>query len=91
MASGIYCIENVENGAQYIGKSKNLEKRMWQTHYDCEYVERAIKKYGDAIIRYVVQYCEPIKDELNYWGKFYINGWNTNLLMATILLMGGMD
>jgi len=77
MTSGIYCIENVENGKQYIGKSKNLEKRMWDNHRDCLIVERAIKKYGDAIIRYVVEYCEPKKDILSYWEKYYIKEWDT--------------
>ena len=89
MASGIYVIENIENGKQYIGKSFNLEDRMWDSHKECTIIERAIEKYGDAIIRYVVQYCKPTKEELSYWEKYFIKEWNTMVPNGYNLTEGG--
>jgi group I intron endonuclease len=87
--AGIYCIENVENGKMYIGKGKNVNKRMWQAHEGCVLLEKAIKKYGDAIIRYVIEYCEPTNNELDYWEQYYIKEWNTKVPNGYNLTDGG--
>lgn len=55
MASGIYQIENQENGKCYIGSSVHLEKR-WQEHlwalrgrrHENCHLQRAFGKYGEA-------------------------------------------
>ena len=63
--SGIYCIENTKDGKKYIGKSKNIYKRIHQHRYDIlndryrnenEYFRRAVKKHGiDSFIYYVLE------------------------------------
>lgn len=63
--SGIYCIENTRDGKKYIGKSKNVYKRIHQHKYDIlndryrnenEYFRRAVKKYGiDSFVYYVLE------------------------------------
>jgi group I intron endonuclease len=87
LKSGIYCIENIENGKKYIGKGMDVEKRMWDSHKECLVVRRAIKKYGDVIIRYVVEYCES--GDLTYWEKYYIKEWNTKVPNGYNLTDGG--
>jgi group I intron endonuclease len=85
--SGIYCIENVENGKQYIGKSKNINQRMWDDHQGCIAVEKAIKKYESSIIRFVIEYCD--KEDLDYWEMYYIKEWKTKQPMGYNLTDGG--
>jgi group I intron endonuclease len=86
--SGIYCIENVENGKRYIGKAANIEKRMWDKHSQKHgVIGLAIKKYGDAIIRYIIQYCDI--NELDYWEQYYIKEWNTKVPNGYNLTDGG--
>jgi hypothetical protein len=42
MLSGIYCIEQIETGKKYIGKSKNLKKRMFAKHGFCHALNSAL-------------------------------------------------
>ena len=87
MTSGIYCIENMINGKKYIGKAKKIERRMWQNHEGCTLIERAIKKYGDKLIRYIIEYCEY--DKLIEKERYYILNWNTKAPNGYNLTDGG--
>lgn len=76
---GIYCIVNVENSKKYVGKSKNIYKRIYQHRYDIlndryrnenEYFRNSVKKYGVECFKYyVLEECtipETSEREL-YW------------------------
>ena len=70
--SGIYCIENLITGNKYIGKSVNIDDRMYRSHYDCPALDAAIKKYGNKNFkRYVIEYCTD-KDNLFEKEIYYI-------------------
>lgn len=86
--SGIYCIENIENGMMYIGKGKNLNSRMFSHHIGCKYIENSINKHGNnEFIRYVIEYCEP--EDMIYWEQYYIREWNTKVPNGYNLTDGG--
>lgn len=64
--TGIYCIENKENGKKYVGQAVNIEKRWTQhrqklragTHYN-DHLQRAWNQYGEsAFLFYVVELCD---------------------------------
>jgi group I intron endonuclease len=85
---GIYCIENIENGKQYIGKGNDVELRMWQSHIGCTYIDNAIKKHGKNIFkRFIVEHCE--KDNLVEREQYYIKEWNTKVPNGYNLTDGG--
>jgi len=66
--AGIYCIENLINGKKYIGQGINVEKRMFGNHIPCVALDRAIKKHGKRNFKtYVILYCEPEPEELDYY------------------------
>lgn len=88
MTSGIYCIENVINGKRYIGKSINIEDRMWDNHKDCTIIEYVIKKHKqDNLIRYVIEYCDS--EEISFWEQYYIREWKTKVPNGYNLTDGG--
>ncbi|MBR3231363.1 MAG: GIY-YIG nuclease family protein [Lachnospiraceae bacterium] len=67
MISGIYCIENKENGRAYIGQSVDIKKR-WAQHrcdlragrHDNEHLQRAWEKYGEECFSFsIVEEVEP--------------------------------
>lgn len=86
--SGIYCIENIQTGMQYIGKGENVELRMWKDHKGSRYIYNAIKKYtDDGFKRFIVEYCEIKK--LVEREKYYIKEWNTKSPFGYNLTEGG--
>jgi hypothetical protein len=86
--SGIYCIEHMESGKMYIGKSNSINSRMRDTHKKCTYLYNALKRHGnDAFCRYIVKYCEP--EEMVFWEKYYIKEWNTKSPNGYNLTDGG--
>jgi group I intron endonuclease len=88
MTCGIYCIENIENGMQYIGKGTILEKRISENHQGCRCIEGAFKKYGNEnFIQYPIEYCEPW--DLDYWEQYYIKEWDTKVPNGYNLTDGG--
>ena len=88
MTCGIYCIENLINGKKYIGKSKNLKRRMSHSHDRCLYIKSAIDKYGkENFCRYIVKYCEL--EKLDFWEQYYIIEWNTKAPGGYNLTDGG--
>jgi group I intron endonuclease len=88
MTSGIYCIENIENGMKYIGKGKDVERRMYASHNKCPYIKNALTKYSkDSFIRYLIKSCEI--EELNKWEKYYIKEWGTKAPSGYNLTDGG--
>lgn len=86
MNCGIYCIEHIESGKKYIGKSKNIKTR-WHGHKsmlraeacrkDCNrYLYHAVKKYGlDSFKFWVVEALEMSDSILSerelYWMDYY--------------------
>jgi len=58
---GIYCIENKQTGKKYVGKSKDIAKRLSQhkyalkkgTHHN-DYLQNAYKRYGKESFEYYV-------------------------------------
>jgi len=86
--SGIYCIENVINGKKYIGRGKNLKKRMFDAHKSCKYIRSALRKYGDeSFIRYVVEYCKL--EDTTERERHYIREWKTKSPNGYNLTDGG--
>lgn len=64
--SGIYCIQNTENGKKYVGKSKNIKHR-WTVHkshlnrniHSNVYLQRAWNKYGkDGFEFRILEECD---------------------------------
>lgn len=90
--TGIYCIENKENGLAYIGQAVDI-KRRWAQHrsdlraqrHDNEHLQRAWNKYGESAFKfYVVEETE--KEYLNaaemMWIEYFDtfqNGYNMTL------------
>lgn len=78
---GIYCIKNIINGKIYIGKSKNIYKRIHQHLYDLRnnriknensYLLRSWYKYGNENFEYfVLEFLEEnenlVKERELYW------------------------
>jgi group I intron endonuclease len=81
--SGIYCIENIDNGLKYIGYAQNIRSR-WKYHkdrlnhnnHDNSYLQNAYNKYGlDKFKFYIVQELEKNEELLKsmeiYWICYY--------------------
>lgn len=81
MASGIYAIQNLQNGKRYIGKSVDLEKRKTEhkngliagRHYNKHLQNAWNKGYDFAFM--VVEYCD--KEDLDKRERFWIKEYNT--------------
>lgn len=80
---GIYCIVNKENGKRYVGKSKNIYKRMHQHRYDLikgrsrnenNYLSASFIKYGIENFLYeVLEVCsiESCCERELYWMDYF--------------------
>jgi group I intron endonuclease len=58
MTYGIYCIEHIESGRKYVGKSKHIERRIYE-HFrksgkSKHCFAHALRKYGEAAFRWEV-------------------------------------
>lgn len=82
MASGIYCIKNINNGKMYIGQSVDVNKR-WKTHrwllknnkhYNV-HLQRAYNLDKNCFEFSVIEYCKL--GELNEKETYYIKYFNT--------------
>lgn len=76
MSIGIYawCLDGVY---KYVGKSHNLEQRMYDKHKDSPILKNAIRKYGyDSFEKIVICYCEI--EELNEKEIFFIKEFKTH-------------
>jgi group I intron endonuclease len=67
MTYGIYCIEHVASGRKYVGKSKHIERRIYEHFHKSgkskHYLAHAIRKYGESafewrILEEVAPECE---------------------------------
>lgn len=74
--SGIYCIKNKIDGKMYVGKGKDVLKRMKQKHVGSRYLSNAIEKYGVENFEFsILENCDI--DKLNDREKFYIKELET--------------
>jgi group I intron endonuclease len=80
---GIYCIENVENGMKYIGKSINIKNR-WSEHkndlkynrHSNTYLQNVYNKYEEKIFKYyIIQECD--KDNISFMEIYWIAYYNS--------------
>ena len=77
--SGVYCIENLENGKKYIGQSVDLEKRKHKhfsslkgNYHPNIHLQSAYNKYGENNFKFrVLLYCEPF--ELTRYEQFFVD------------------
>ena len=80
--SGIYCIENTQNGHRYIGSSGNITQRfgdhkssLKRGRHVNKHLQSAWNKYGaDAFKFSVIEYCDV--DQLAVREQFYIDSTN---------------
>lgn len=88
MKSGIYTIENIENGHFYIGQSVNIKNR-WALHRHylrkgvstCYVLQKAWNKYGELTFRFrVLLVCDP--KNLNLYENILINSLKPQYNMA---------
>ena len=77
--SGIYCIENIQNGKKYYGQSVNLDKRRY-THFENLkknkhrnlHLQSSFNKYGvPNFIFKILLYCEHF--ELQRYEQFFVD------------------
>jgi len=84
---GIYCIRNIVNGKVYIGKSKNIYKRIYQHLYDLKnnrvnnentHLLRAWCKYGNENFEYfVLEYLEINEELCKFREIYWMNKFNS--------------
>lgn len=83
MTCGIYCIENVKNGKQYIGYAQDIKSR-WSTHkrelnnniHDNDYLQNSWNKYGKENFTFkIIEICE--KEKLKEREILYISTLKT--------------
>jgi group I intron endonuclease len=86
--SGIYCIENVENGMKYIGFARDIHDR-WVSHktslkggYHCnKYMQSTYNKYGESIFEYyIIQVLEDSEELLKNMEVYWISYYNSYIL-----------
>ena len=95
ITSGIYSIQNIHNNKRYIGKSKNIKKRIMSHHiyeyknsnnecYNCKFYQ-ALRKYGLSSFKFeILEECEikDLDDREVYWINYYDtfkHGYNSTL------------
>lgn len=79
--TGIYCFTNKLNSKRYVGQSVNIENR-YKAHLnrvnEDSYFHNALKKYGIDNFNFQIL-IECPEDNLNYWEKFYIKYYCSNI------------
>lgn len=94
--SGIYCIENKNDGKKYIGQARDIIDRWYKHRYELthnihfnNYLQNSWNKHGeDGFCFYVLEYCEP--NELNEKEIYYIDLYDTtNRSLGYNLKSGG--
>ena len=82
--SGIYCIRNIKNNKKYIGRSKNLRKRI-KEHFNelnrnrdnSRLLQKAWNKYGRNNFEWnIIVLCN--ENELNNLEKYYIDKYDSH-------------
>lgn len=83
---GIYCIRNIINNKVYIGKSKNIYKRIHQHIYDMKnkrktenpYLLQSWIKYGNENFEYfVLEYLEENEELVSEKELYWMNKFNS--------------
>jgi len=89
--TGIYIFTNKINNKQYVGRSINIENRIYRhkilNDSNGSIFKRAIKKYGSNSFNVIkIQYPT---EELNTWEQYYIEEFNTKIPFGYNLTDGG--
>ena len=81
----IYCIENINTGKKYIGKTSAEVSKRWVEHIKTSLnigtikttkIHKALYKHWDEFIFYIVQ--ETNKENLSELEKYYINFYESD-------------
>lgn len=81
----IYCIENINNGKKYIGKTSAEVSKRWTEHIKTSLnigtikttnIHKALYNHWDEFIFYII--IETEKDKLSELEKFYINFYESD-------------
>ena len=93
MSKVIYMWTNLVNGKQYVGQSRNIERRKhcfrWAKIYANEYIDSDRKKYNYSDWKFTtLKECD--ETEADYWEQYYIKEFKTKFPNGYNITDGGI-